>query len=469
MGRWVPISARRSSESTSCMPISDFMPTTKILNAQLVNEGRVQSADVLIEDAFITRVEADLASVATDHTVNAQGAYLLPGLIDDQVHFREPGLTHKATIYTESRAAVAGGITSFMEMPNTIPNTLTQALLQDKYDIASRNSLANYSFYMGVSNDNLQDVLPTDPRAVCGLKIFMGSSTGNMLVDNEQTLRNVFEKAELLVATHCEDEQIIRNNMQRYRAEYGEEVPIALHPEIRSEEACYQSSSLAVSLAQEYNTRLHVLHISTAQELTLFDAYTPLAEKRITAEACLHHLWFDDRDYQEKGTLIKWNPAVKTLQDREALRQAVIDGPIDVLATDHAPHTLAEKENTYFQAPSGGPLVQHQLVALLELFHQGVLPLETIVQKACHNPAVLFQIDRRGYVREGYYADLVLVHPNAPWTVTRDNILSKCGWSPFEGQTFQSSVTHTWVSGHLAYENGILNDQMPGMRLKFVR
>ena len=445
------------------------MPTTKLLDAKLVNEGQIVSKDVLVEDAFITRIDTDLSSVATDRTVDAQGAYLLPGLIDDQVHFREPGLTHKATIGSESRAAVAGGITSFMEMPNTVPNTLTQALLQDKYDIAARDSLANYSFYMGVSNDNLDEVLRTNSQEVCGLKIFMGSSTGNMLVDSEQTLRNVFEKAELLVATHCEDEPTIRHNMQHYREQYGEDVPIALHPVIRSEEACYRSSSLAVSLAHEYNTRLHVLHISTARELSLFDRDLPLAEKRITAEACLHHLWFSDQDYEEKGTMIKWNPAIKTSQDREALLQAVANGPIDVLATDHAPHTLAEKQNTYFKAPSGGPLVQHQLVTLFELFHHGKLSLETIVQKACHNPAILFQVDRRGYLREGYYADMVLVNPDKPWTVTRDNVLSKCGWSPFETYTFRSSVTHTWVSGHLAYEAGILHDQQTGMRLRFSR
>ena len=442
---------------------------TKILNARLVNENQIISTDLLIEDAFIARLDADLSSVTTDRTVDAQGAYLLPGLIDDQVHFREPGLTHKATIYSESRAAVAGGITSYMEMPNTVPNTLTQALLQDKYDIAARDSLANYSFYMGVSNDNLEEVLRTDQQMVCGLKVFMGSSTGNMLVDSEQTLRNVFEKAELLVATHCEDEQTIRHNMHQYREQYGEEVPIDLHPVIRSAEACYRSSSLAVSLAREYHTRLHVLHISTARELSLFDQDLPLLEKRITAEACLHHLWFSDQDYSEKGTFIKWNPAVKTVDDRDALRQAVINGPIDVLATDHAPHTLKEKQNTYFAAPSGGPLVQHQLPALLELAHQEILPIETIVQKACHNPAILFQVDRRGYVREGYYADLVLVDPQASWTVTHDNVLSKCGWSPFEGQEFRSRVTHTWVSGHLAYENGVLHDQQSGMRLRFSR
>lgn len=445
------------------------MPTTKILNALLVNENAVQPTDLLIEDAFITRLDGDLSGVTTDRTIDAQGSYLLPGLIDDQVHFREPGLTHKATIRSESRAAVAGGITSFMEMPNTVPNTLTQELLADKYALAAHHSLANYSFYMGVSNDNLDEVLPTDPRSVCGLKIFMGSSTGNMLVDNERTLRNVFAKAELLVATHCEDEATIRNNLQHYREQYGEDVPIELHPVIRSEEACYRSSSLAVSLAKEYGTRLHVLHISTARELSLFDAHTPLPDKRITAEACLHHLWFTDQDYQEKGTLIKWNPAVKTAHDREALRQAVIDGPIDVLATDHAPHTLEEKQDTYFKAPSGGPLVQHQLVALFELFHQGVFSLETIVQKACHNPATLFQVDRRGFVREGYYADLVLVNPDAPWTVSRDNVRAKCGWSPFEGQTFRSRVTHTWVSGQLVYEDGALHEPPMGHRLRFLR
>ena len=443
--------------------------TTKILNAQIVNEGTVRSADLLIENAFIARIESDLSSVDTDRTVDAAGAYLLPGLIDDQVHFREPGLTHKATIHSESRAAVAGGITSYMEMPNTVPNTLTQELLQEKYDIAAQDSLANYSFYMGVSNENLDEVLRTDPKQVCGLKIFMGSSTGNMLVDSEQTLRNVFAQAPMLVATHCEDEATVRANMQRYREQYGEDVPIQFHPLIRSEEACYRSSSLAVTLAREYGTRLHVLHISTARELSLFDNTTPLTEKRITAEACLHHLWFDDSAYQEKGTLIKWNPAVKTAQDREAIFQAVLDGTIDVLATDHAPHTLEEKQQTYFKAPSGGPLVQHGLVALLEFYHQGKISLETIIEKACHHPALLFQVDRRGFLREGYYADLVLVNPQSHWTVSRDNVLAKCGWSPFEGQTFQSEVTHTWVSGHLAYEEGQFHEEQRGHCLQFLR
>lgn len=445
------------------------MHTIKILNAKVVNGGAIQWADVLIEDHFIARIDKDLSGVPTDRTIDASGQYLLPGLIDDQVHFREPGLTHKGNIHTESRAAVAGGITSYMEMPNTVPNTLTQVLLQDKYDIAAHSSLANYSFYMGVSNDNLEEALKTDARRVCGLKVFMGSSTGNMLVDNESTLRGIFEKAELLIATHCEDEQIIRENMQRYRKKYGEEVPIACHPLIRSEEACYKSSSLAVALAQEYNARLHILHISTAKELMLFNNQTPLEKKRITSEACIHHLWFDAAYYKEKGTLIKWNPAIKTEEDRHAIFQALLDNRIDVVATDHAPHTLEEKQQTYFKAPSGGPLVQHSLVALLEFYHQGKISLEKIVEKACHNPAILFQIDRRGYVREGYYADLVLVNPDDPWTVDRGNILAKCGWSPFEGQQFRSRVTHTFVSGHLAFENNCFNEAKNGMSLDFKR
>jgi dihydroorotase len=356
-----------------------------------------------------------------------------------------------------------------MEMPNTVPNTLTQLLLQDKYDIAAHSSLANYSFYMGVSNDNLEEALKADAKRVCGLKVFMGSSTGNMLVNNESTLRGIFEKAELLIATHCEDEQIIRENMQYYREKYGEDIPIAYHPLIRSAEACYKSSSMAVALAQEYGTRLHILHISTANEVSLFNNQEPLEKKRITSEACIHHLWFDDTYYKEKGTFIKWNPAIKTAKDREAIFQAVLNGQIDVIATDHAPHTFEEKEHTYFKAPAGGPLVQHSLVALLEFYHQGKISLEKIVEKACHNPAILFQIDRRGFVREGYYADLVLVNLGTPWTVARDNILAKCGWSPFEGQEFQSKVTHTFVSGHLAYENNHFNELKNGIRLDFKR
>lgn len=445
------------------------MKTIKILNANIVNEGSIGPADIMVEGPFIARIDKDLSGIRADITVDAEGKALLPGLIDDQVHFREPGLTHKGDIFTESRSAVAGGVTSFMEMPNTIPNVLTQALLQQKYDIASRNSLANYSFYMGVSNDNLEEALKTDPIRVCGLKVFMGSSTGNMLVDNESTLRGIFEKAELLIATHCEDEGTIRANMQHYREKYGEDVPIAYHPLIRSEEACYKSSSLAVSLAREYGTRLHVLHISTARELGLFNKQAPLERKRITAEACIHHLWFDDSYYKEKGTLIKWNPAIKTASDREAIFQALLDNQIDVIATDHAPHTLEEKEQSYFKAPSGGPLVQHSLVALLEFYHQGKISLGKLVEKACHNPAILFQVDRRGFIREGYYADLVLVDLNAPWMVEQKNILAKCGWSPFEGQQFHSKVTHTFVSGHLAYENEKFDETKSGMRLDFKR
>ncbi|MFP4089212.1 MAG: dihydroorotase [Cyclobacteriaceae bacterium] len=443
--------------------------TIKILNALIVNEGKIREADILIEDQFISRVDNDLSSVNTDQTIDARGLHLMPGLIDDQVHFREPGLTHKAEIFTESRAAVAGGITSYMEMPNTVPNVLTQELLQDKYQIAAARSLANYSFFMGVSNDNLEEVLKTDPRQVCGIKIFMGSSTGNMLVDDERTLRNVFKEANMLIATHCEDEQTIRQNMERFREKYGEEVPIAMHPEIRSAEACYRSSSLAVELAREYNTQLHILHISTARETKLFSNDKPLAEKRITSEACIHHLWFDEHDYAEKGNLIKWNPAVKTAADKKAVMQAVLDDRIDVIATDHAPHTLEEKSQTYFKAPSGGPLVQHSLVALLEMHHQGSISLEKIVEKACHNPAILFKIDRRGYVREGYFADLVLVDLNAPWEVSKSNILAKCGWSPFEGHSFRSQVKHTLVSGHLAYSLGQFDDTRQGMRLTFDR
>ena len=441
----------------------------KILNARIVNEGEIIEKDLLIEDRFISRIDGDLSSVATDKTIDAQGLFLLPGLIDDQVHFREPGLTHKAEIYTEARAAVAGGITSYMEMPNTVPNTLTQDLLEAKYARAAEVSLANYSFFMGVSNDNLEEVLKTPVKTVCGLKIFMGSSTGNMLVDDEQTLRNVFGKADMLIATHCEDEETVRSNMQRFREKYGEDVPIAMHPVIRSEEACYRSSSLAVELAKEYNTRLHILHISTARETGLFEADKPLTEKRITSEACIHHLWFDDSCYAEKGTRIKWNPAVKTAADREAILQAVLENRIDVIATDHAPHTNEEKEQTYFNAPSGGPLVQHSLVALLEMYHQGKISLERIVEKACHNPAILFQVEGRGFVREGYFADLVLADLNAPWQVKKENILYKCGWSPFEGQTFRSRVRHTFISGHLAYSDGKFDESEKGMRLHFER
>ena len=441
---------------------------TLIKNATIINEGDIFEGDVLIKNDRIEKIGSDL-SVVGEEVIDARGMLLLPGLIDDQVHFRQPGLTHKGDIFSESRAAVAGGITSYMEMPNTVPNALTQELLQDKYDIAAQNSLANYSFFMGASNDNLEEVLKTDKKKVCGVKVFMGSSTGNMLVDESQTLEGLFSKVDMLIATHCEDEPTIKANEVKARAEFGEEVPIAQHPIIRSAEACYKSSSMAVELAKKHNTRLHILHISTARELDLFDNSIPLTEKRITAEACIHHMWFSDQDYAEKGTLIKWNPAVKTEGDQKAILAAVLDDRIDVIATDHAPHTLTEKENTYFKAPSGGPLVQHSLVAMLEMHQQDKISLATIVQKMCHNPAIMFDIEDRGFIREGYKADLVLVDPQAPWTVDRSNVIAKCGWSPFEGTEFSHTVTHTFVNGQLAYEQGKVNDSVRGERLSFDR
>lgn len=436
--------------------------------ATVVNEGQSKVQDVLIADGFIEKIGSGFAGPA-DTEINAEGLHLLPGLIDDQVHFREPGLTHKADIWHESRAAVAGGTTSYMEMPNTVPNTLTQQLLQDKYDIAARQSLANYSFYMGAANDNLDEVLRTDPQRVCGIKVFMGSSTGNMLVDDEYTLEGIFANSPILVATHCEDEITIKQNLALYKAMHGESLTADMHPLIRSAEACYISSSRAVELAKKHGTRLHVLHISTAKETGLFEQNVPLAQKRITAEACVHHLWFSDADYAAKGNLIKWNPAVKTASDRAGILQAVKDGHIDVIATDHAPHTVAEKNQPYLQAPSGGPLVQHALQALLDLYHDGRLTLEELVQKTAHNTAICFQVDRRGFVREGYWADLVLADLSKPYTVTKENILSKCGWSPFEGHTFRSTITHTLVSGRLVYASGEILEQGSGQRLRFNR
>jgi len=445
------------------------MKTTLITNARLVNEGKQFEGDLLIKGQFIEKIGNSLSAENVDQVIDAQGKYLLPGAIDDQVHFREPGLTHKATIYTEAKAAVAGGVTSFMEMPNTIPNALTQELLEDKYQIAQKDSLANYSFFMGASNDNLEEVLKTDPKSVCGVKVFMGSSTGNMLVDNEKTLEGIFSKVPLLIATHCEDEATIRKNTAIYKEKYGEDVPMKCHPEIRSEEACYLSSSLAVGLAKKHGAKLHVLHISTGRETALFDNTIPLADKKITAEACIHHLWFDDSYYETKGSLIKWNPAVKTANDRDAIFQAVLDNKIDVIATDHAPHTWEEKQNKYFSAPSGGPLVQHSVVAMMEFVKQGKITVERVVEKMCHNPAILFEIEKRGYLREGYFADLVLVDANDAWTVSKDNILAKCGWSPFEGQEFSSKVTHTFISGHLAYKEGKFDESKKGERLTFNR
>lgn len=439
-----------------------------IKSAIIVNEGKQQTADVYINNQRIEKIGQNL-SVNGAQEINAEGKYLFPGFIDDQVHFREPGLTHKAEIYTEAKAAVAGGITSFMEMPNTVPNTLTQELLADKYAIGAKKSLANYSFFMGASNDNLEEVLKTDIKNVCGIKVFMGSSTGNMLVDNEKTLEGIFKNAPTLVATHCEDEATIKRNLALFKEKYGDNLTPEMHPLIRSEEACYLSSSFAVDLAKKYNTRLHILHISTGKETFLFDNKTPLKEKRITAEACIHHLWFAAADYQIKGNWIKWNPAVKTAEDRDQILKAVLDDHIDVIATDHAPHTIEEKTQPYATAPSGGPLVQHAFNALFELYHQGKISLEKIAEKTAHNLATCFQIKDRGFIREGYFADLVLVDLSASYEVNRNNVLSKCGWSPFEGQKFNSKITHTFVSGHLAFENGVFDEEVKGERLSFNR
>ncbi len=440
---------------------------TLIINANIVNEGSVFQGDVLIDGERITKIGKHLSESGNVKVIDAAGKYLLPGAIDDQVHFREPGLTHKATIETESRAAVAGGVTSFMEMPNTSPPAFTQQLLEDKYAIASRTSLANYSFYIGASNDNADEVLRTDLSRVCGLKIFMGSSTGNLLVDKPETLETFFGSFPGLIATHCEDEATIRHNMAEYRERLGDDAPAKIHPLIRSEEACFRSSSFAVDLARRKGTRLHILHISTARETELFDNTVPLKDKKITAEACIHHLWFSDEDYERLGNLIKWNPAVKSARDREAILKAVLDDRIDVVATDHAPHTLEEKKQKYFNAPSGGPLIQHSLVAMLEFYQQKKISLEKIVEKMSHNPAILFRIEDRGFLREGYYADLALVDLNAPWKVEKANILAKCAWSPLEGQTFRSAVTHTFVSGHLAWADGQIWPSKTGKRLLF--
>lgn len=440
---------------------------TLIKNARIVNEGKTLEGDVLIGNGRIVRIDPNISHPSAT-VVDAEGSYLIPGMIDDQVHFREPGLMHKADLHTESRAAVAGGITSFMEMPNTIPNTLTQELLEDKYRLAAKKSIANYSFYMGTSNDNIEEILRTDPRNVCGVKIFMGASTGNMLVDDPKTLEKVFAGSPTLIATHCEDEPTIRHNAAIFREKYGDHVSIEHHPLIRNEEACALSSSFAIGLARKHGTRLHILHISTAKETTFFDNSLPLREKKITSEACIHHLWFTDADYAEKGNLIKWNPAIKTEADRTAIRQAVIDDRIDVIATDHAPHTLEEKSVPYLQAPSGGPLVQHALVALFDLCEQGVFTPELVVRKTSHAVADLFRIEERGYLREGYFADLALVKRDA-WTVDRRHILAKCGWSPFEGHTFTHRISHTWVNGLLVFENGMIHEAGCGHRLHFDR
>jgi dihydroorotase len=440
-----------------------------IRNVSLVNEGVIKLCDILIDGAFIRKISPP-NTLNTDglKVIDGTDKHLFPGMIDDQVHFREPGLTHKATIYSESKAAVAGGITSFMEMPNTVPNTLTQELLEDKYNRAAETSIANYSFFMGAGNDNLKEVLKTNKSNVCGVKVFMGSSTGNMLVDNKDTLNALFSECELLIATHCEDETTIKTNLAHYIAQYGEEIPVHLHPIIRSAEACYKSSSMAVELASKHNTKLHILHISTTKETELFSTQ-PLRDKRITAEACIHHMWFTDKDYATKGNFIKWNPAVKQASDREAIIKAVNEGRIDVIATDHAPHTIDEKSQSYTKAPSGGPLVQHALIALLDLVKKGDFTLEQVVKKTAHNVADLFQVHKRGYVREGYYADLVLIDLNKATTVSKNNIYYQCKWSPFEGHQFSSSVETTLVNGNIVYENGNFNETSKGMRLIFDR
>ena len=445
------------------------MSSTLIQKVCIVNQGTSTVGNVLIEGNYISKISKEEISGNFDRVINGKNLHLIPGMIDDQVHFREPGLTHKATIKTESRAAVAGGITSFMEMPNTVPNTVTQELLSSKYEIAKKNSLANFSFYMGATNNNLDEVLKTDPKTVCGVKIFMGSSTGNMLVDNKNTLEDIFKNCKLLIATHCEDEQTIINNSLLYKEKFGLDLPIKLHPLIRSEEACYKSSSMAVDLATKHNTRLHILHISTQKELALFNNNIPSIDKRITAEACIHHLWFNDTYYNTKGTLIKWNPAVKTENDRVAILHGVNNNTIDVIATDHAPHTIEEKNNSYFEAPSGGPLVQHAILTLIELMKKGQITLEKIVEKTSHSVADIYQIHKRGYIKEGFFADLVLINLNAPQKVSKENLHYKCGWSPFLDTEFSSTIECTIVNGHIAYSNGVFNTNNNGMRLTFNR
>ncbi len=445
---------------------------TLITNANIVNEGKTFRGNILIEGEIIIKISSsELPTPDSALIIDAKGKYLLPGIIDDQVHFREPGLTHKAEIYTEAKAAVAGGVTSFMEMPNTIPNTLTQELLEEKYKIAAEKSLANFSFYMGVNSTNWEEAMKTNPKNVCGLTDdgLYFSSKGNLLCSNVSFMEKIFSESKMLIAIHSEEESIIEKNLDVFKEKYGENIPVEFHPQIRSEEACFTSTKRAVDLAKKYNARLHLLHISTAKELELFDSKTPLKEKRITAEACVHHLWFSEEDYKTKGNFIKWNPAIKTKKDRDAILKGVLENKIDVICTDHAPHTLEEKKQSYFKAPSGGPLVQHSLVAMLEFVHQKKITIEKVAEKMSHALADCFQIEKRGYIREGYFADLVLVDVNSPWTVDKSNILYKCGWSPFEGTTFHSKITHTFVNGHLAYAEGKFDESKKGRRLLFER
>ncbi len=440
-----------------------------IKNAKIVNENQIFESDLLIEKDLISKISKNISEEGADKIIDASGKYLLPGIIDDQVHFREPGLTHKGDIESESRAAIAGGVTSFIEQPNTVPNAVTQELLEEKYQIASEKSFANYSFMMGGTNDNLEEILKTNPRNVAGIKLFLGSSTGNMLVDNPETLENIFSKTKMLIAVHCEDESTIRKNTEIYKEKFGEDIPMNYHHLIRSEEACYLSSSKAVELAKKTGARLHIFHVSTAKETELFQNNIPLKDKKITAEVCVHHLTFTNEDYETKGTLIKWNPAVKTEKDKVGLWEALLDDRIDIVATDHAPHTWQEKQNVYTKAPSGAPLVQHSLVAMIEHFKKGKISLEKIVEKMCHNPAILFQIEKRGFVKEGFKADLVLVDLDDEFTVSKENILYKCGWSPLEGTTFHSKITHTFVNGNLVFENGKVSEEKFGERLLFER
>ena len=438
-------------------------------NAKIVNDNKIFPADILLEDDVILKIEDQISSDSAAKVMDLEGKYVIPGAIDDQVHFREPGLTHKGTIATESRAAVAGGITSFMEQPNTNPQTTTIKALEDKFEMARNSAFANYSFLFGGTNDNLEEIKKLDKNACSGIKLFLGSSTGNMLVDNEEVIEKIFRNTEMVISAHCEDESTIKANFAKYKAQYGDDIPVKYHPLIRSAEACYLSSSRAIALAKKTGARFHVFHLSTGKETELFRNDIPLEDKKITAEVCIHHLWFSEEDYDTKGTLIKWNPAVKTAADRDQLWEALLDDRIDVIATDHAPHTLEEKNNVYTSAPSGGPLVQHALPAMLEKYHGGKISLEKIVEKMCHNPAKLFQIKKRGFIREGFYADLVVLDLNDSWTVTKENIAYKCGWSPFEGNSFKSRITHTFVNGHLAYENGNFSEERKAMRLTFNR
>ena len=446
------------------------MSSILIKNALIINEGKKFAGSVLVKDQLIEKIYTSAPEVTDPNckVIDAGGRILIPGVIDDQVHFRDPGMPQKGDLYTESRAAVAGGTTSFMDMPNVKPQTVTQELLTERYKLGAEKSLANYSFYMGATNTNLDEILKTDPKSVCGIKIFMGSSTGNMLVDDIDTLSQIFEKAPILIATHCEDSPTIDKNQAEYQKKYGDDIPMDYHGEIRSAEACYKSSSKAIELAKKYNTRLHILHLSTAMEMDLFDNSIPSKDKRITAEVCVHHLWFNDQDYKTKKSRIRWNPAIKTENDQDALWEALLDDRLDVIATDHAPHTPTEKDGNYMQAAGGGPLVQHSLVAMLEQARRGKITLEKVVEKMCHAPAEVFQVEKRGFIRKGYFADLVLLTEDS-WTATEKNTLYKCGWTPFDGEKFQYKVEKTFVNGHLAYDDGKFDENNKGMRLSFER